>query len=85
MESYCSPAIQDADTVFVSSGRTLRNPTVCFFVKAASREVLCVLEMRGHLMTVIPLPTVRAMLVHSAAETFKGFFDAQLSLARKRL
>ena len=84
-ESYCSPAIQGADTVLVSSGRTLRNPTVCFFVNAASREVLCVLEMRGHLTTVVPLPTFRAMLAHSAAETFKGFFDAQLSLARKRL
>ena len=78
-----APSIQGADTVLMSSGRTLLSPTVSFFVKTASREVLCVLVMIGHLTTVVPLPTVRAMLVHSAAETFKGVFDAKLSLARK--
>ena len=78
-----APSIQGADTVLVSSGRTLLSPTVYFFVKTASREVLCVLAMRGHLTTIVPLPTVRAMLVHSAAETFKGFVNATLSLARK--
>ena len=76
-------AIQGADAILVSQGRSPLQPTVTFFVKAASREVLCVLESRGLLTTAVPMPTVRAMLAHSAVETFRGCLTAQLSLARK--
>lgn len=84
-ESYCSPAISRATVILVSPGTSPLQSTVVFFVEATSREVLCVFETRGLITTVVPMPTVRAMMAHSAAETFRGALNAQLSLARRTL
>ena len=85
IDSVSGPTVSSNRQLCLSHQAPTRQPTVLIFVVAAAREVLCVIETKGLVATVVPMPTVCAMLQYSADEAFRAANTAQITLVRNAM